>query len=213
MRAVCDKRKAQGLTAKGTIPTRKRPAGRVERQCGTCGKIFTRKASVVAKGWGMFCTKECGGVHQRATRGSIERRCLFCGDLILVRRYVASRGYGRYCDKDCYGAHKKEKVKGEQNPRWEGGKTLWNHKSDRGRGWANTRRKVRVRDDFTCQRCRKTEAMLGHTFHAHHIVPRWNFASLRKANAMKNLTLLCNSCHGKTEVAVVERQLVFIGRF
>ncbi len=78
---------------------------------------------------------------------------------------------------------------------------LWlNDPNNYGQNWENIKRKVRMRDQFTCQVCGKTEQ--SQSFHVHHIKPFRFFNSSYEANQMNNLTTLCPACHKRVEVNV-----------
>ena len=68
-----------------------------------------------------------------------------------------------------------------------------------GPNWKSIRKKVRERDNFTCQRCGITEKKLGHALPVHHIIPLRKFDSWKEANVFSNLVSLCPKCHGTVE--------------
>ena len=53
--------------------------------------------------------------------------------------------------------------------------------------------KVKKRDNYTCQKCGKTEKESKYKFHVHHI------NADKFDNRMENLETLCSSCHGKKQ--------------
>ncbi len=82
-----------------------------------------------------------------------------------------------------------ESIKGEKHPNWEGGKSFEPYGTDFDE---KLRRKIRARDNHTCQECDFTEEQLGRRLSVHHI--DYN----KKNNNSENLVSLCKSCHGQT---------------
>jgi predicted HNH restriction endonuclease len=80
---------------------------------------------------------------------------------------------------------------GENSGTWNGGDEDY-----RGGNWRTQRRKVRERDNYTCQRCSITEEEYGHELSVHHIKPyRYFNNNYLEANKLENLICLCGSCH------------------
>jgi 5-methylcytosine-specific restriction endonuclease McrA len=59
--------------------------------------------------------------------------------------------------------------------------------------WKNTRRYIRSRDGDRCRICEASGAV--QRMYTHHVVPRAQGGS----DDVKNLMLVCQSCHGKLE--------------
>ena len=78
---------------------------------------------------------------------------------------------------------------GMNHPFWKGGTSFLPYPSD----WTDDlKESIRKRDDYTCQLCGIHEDELSRTMDVHHI-------DYDKNNLdPKNLTTLCQSCHGKT---------------
>jgi predicted HNH restriction endonuclease len=57
-----------------------------------------------------------------------------------------------------------------------------------------------------------TEEENGKKLQVHHIVPFFNFADYRKANALKNLVSLCLVCHRREEAKVPAKQMTLFGK-
>lgn len=74
---------------------------------------------------------------------------------------------------------------GEQNPAWRGGIAQWDYASD----WKAIARKVRDRDEWTCQFCGEQRKRWGHSLHVHHIDGN------KLNNDQGNLISLCAICH------------------
>lgn len=69
--------------------------------------------------------------------------------------------------------------------------------------WREIRRKILVRDKYTCQRCGKSSRN-GKGLSIHHIVPRSNGGTDRKSN----LLTLCDKCHDLVEGRVFTRAAI-----
>lgn len=82
---------------------------------------------------------------------------------------------------------------GENHWFWKGGVTSENVKIRKSSDYANWRRKVFERDDFTCQICQQR----GGKLHADHIMPFSTHPELRLE--LSNGRSLCIDCHKKTD--------------
>jgi transposase/uncharacterized C2H2 Zn-finger protein len=90
--------------------------------------------------------------------------------------------------------------RGPENPLWKGGEQVY------GEGWTDRkRRKVRERDNFTCQdsRCSMSQSRhkeeYGEKLHVHHLIKARDVDDPEERNAMKNLITLCRDCHPEWE--------------
>jgi len=81
---------------------------------------------------------------------------------------------------------------GENSGTWNGGK-----KTYYGENWLSQRRKVRKRDNYTCQKCGITEDEYGQELSVHHIIPFVYFDNYTEANKEDNLVSVCEPCHRK----------------
>ena len=199
--------------------------GQPSRVCASCGQEFNAAFGSVKKGFGKYCSQKCmaedfsvrfSGENSLGWKSGInrqERLCVVCGKTFFATSSQVKTGRGKCCSYKCSGIYQSEHRAGENHLNWQGGKSLWNNRDSRGPGWPATSREVRRRANYTCRRCGKTEWQVGRRFHAHHIVPFWNFTSRRQANAMSNLECLCSSCHTIVESKVTQRQLVLVGKF
>jgi 5-methylcytosine-specific restriction endonuclease McrA len=77
---------------------------------------------------------------------------------------------------------------GEKNNRWVGGSRHY-----RGYGWEAAKKKRRLLDNYTCQKCGKKEEPGKRAFDVHH---KKDF-SKGGTNKMSNLLTVCRSCHNK----------------
>jgi len=65
-----------------------------------------------------------------------------------------------------------------------------------GSEWKNIRKAVLIRDDFTCQKCFRTNARL----EVHHKIP----FLLTKDNSLTNLQTLCGKCHREEKARIMK---------
>lgn len=77
---------------------------------------------------------------------------------------------------------------GEKNPAWKGGVARWDYAPN----WKAIARKIRDRDEWTCQRCGEQRQRWGHSLHVHHI------DGDKLNNDEGNLISLCATCHAQT---------------
>lgn len=182
-------------------------ATRIERICKFCQKTFSARLWVVTSGGGLFCSQWCCAQSKRI---SVERACEFCHIKFETSPSRVKLGRGRFCSKECGDRFRLGKSIGEKSPNWIGGSD--SGKTTYGYAWRKKTRKVRLRDNYTCQECGKTELELGHTLSVHHKIPRNNFKDVRVADRITNLTSVCLSCHPSIEWSVPVKQLVFFGK-
>ena len=84
--------------------TTRRP--RVARICAVCATPFTAPASVVARGYGRFCGRDCWHQAHRAT--TLPATCLQCSAPFRVKPYVAlDPQHGKFCSPACVWAHRR----------------------------------------------------------------------------------------------------------
>lgn len=182
--------------------------------CGVCGKEYTRKPSGVKSKHANCCSKKCkdkaiviGLIPHKVTRpyqytkegkarmiessrkpkgkrSNHPLTCANCGNNFEDPNWGRARKSGHpFCSLSCCSTYRS----GANNPAWRGG-----HPKYYGSNWRAIRRQVRVRDDFTCQRCGKKRHRLPDV---HHIQPINTFSTLEAANFLENLVCLCHNCH------------------
>lgn len=70
--------------------------------------------------------------------------------------------------------------------------------------WESIRLAVRIRDNFTCQRCGITEEELGRALDVHHKNPFLK----SEDSSLDNLITLCRSCHKKADLELEKNGIV-----
>lgn len=151
------------------------------RKCDVCDNEFRANKSSIEKGRGRFCSKKCFHTHRRELLKlnpppniRKEFKCLKCGNGFI--RYE-SMGQ-KYCSKNCsYLARRSDNIKMSKD----------NYRSA---AWREIRLIALSRDANECVAC-KTDTRL----QVHHIVPFKKSSD----NSLRNLIVLCISCHKKYE--------------
>lgn len=172
--------------------------------CEQCGKEITKDNRSGRR----FCSSSCFGEWLSKNRNGenhptykrIDRVCKQCGQAFKVKPNVLARNEGVFCNIKCKAEwqklhpqqHKLPVLRGAANPRWKGGVFPYY-----GPNWRPQRRNARRRDNYTCQRCGKTESELGRQLDVHHIKPFREFGveNHQAANTLSNLVCLCYRCH------------------
>lgn len=152
----------------------------VTKACKYCGRKFQLPPSCSDR---FYCSKECYWADMRS--GRIIAQCAYCGkefQNIPSRQHV-------YCSRKC----RDKALRGENSPLWKGGPRPY------GSNWESQVRKVKKRDDHTCQICGYKSG--GSQFlDIHHIKPLKEFnGDWEMANQLDNLIALCRKCHAKVE--------------
>lgn len=163
-----------------------------QRKCENCHNMFC----AFEKSTKRFCSRECYTEWMKLNRKSkkVERKCPVCQKVFYVVPAVAKNGLGVVCSRDCFKVYASETWVGKRNPKWRGG-----CKKYYGPDWVKQRRAARKRDNYTCQRCGKTQDELGKSLDVHHIIRFNDFDSHVDANKLSNLVSLCPRCHAYTE--------------
>lgn len=176
----------------------------VEVKCLTCHQMFIvpKNREHTAK----FCSKECLG-KANGIRGKEQYR-----NRIIVSCSNCHKKFEKtpstirklnFCTVACMSTYyaEKEMFAGANSGTWTGGKVSYY-----GPNWYSQRRKVRARDEYTCQDCGITEAEYGQELSVHHIIPFKQFnGDWKKANQLSNLISLCEfPCHRKRHSRMVD---------
>lgn len=163
--------------SKGTFVVK--PGARIEKTCTACGKTFTTWASrlIPIK----TCSRTCMGKMMQRRE---DRNCKFCSKVFSFQLSQALQDprRGQYCSALCRNAAKVKRH--ESRPVPERYKNEAHLKGDK--EWKCA---VRVKDNFTCQRCGKQDPYI----HAHHVNPRSRRPDLIRE--VSNGKCLCASCH------------------
>jgi hypothetical protein len=98
--------------------------------CKICNKEFYVKPGVIKKGHGKYCSYRCAalsrninGIHNiRYTGGLVEVPCMVCGEITYNSRYDVTHKKTICCSHKCKGIIHNQRMKGDKNPAWSGGK-------------------------------------------------------------------------------------------
>lgn len=191
--------------------------------CNSCGKQFQRTRTNVLPYKEHFCSLACkfkgmsrrlSGKNNPLYKGKVSTICIVCGKPITRHPSHIQKGKHKIttCSPECRVEWISQNQSGENSPQWKGGAIY-----DYGDSWKKQRRKTAKRDNHTCQHCgitekeykRKTKLPLD----VHHIRKFRDFGFVRgenrndiQANDLKNLILLCRSCHHKAEFGQIPIQ-------
>ena len=160
---------------------------RKKQYCVRCGKeIISGERYIKRK----YCN-ECVPIHRSESQiNRIQTECGYCHKTLYVIPSAYNQNKFCYCDKNCMAKHYAELYHGENSPSWKGGNS--HHYIG---NYFGTRREIRERDNYTCQRCGITETEYGQEMSVHHIKNYKLFEDKYQANEKTNLVCLCEKCH------------------
>ena len=182
----------------------------MDKQCKTCGKLFTKKVNVSKKKWEtmMYCSLSCINSgrpsHNKGVPMSEERkeyyRRLFNGRCTNTGRTHIKQGQ-RLSPETEFKKGMVSPLKGIPNPRfqgannpnWKGGITPEHLKIRWSTEMKNWRKQIFERDNYTCQLCGKH----GGNLNADHIKSFAKYPDLRFD--LSNGRTLCVPCHRNTD--------------
>lgn len=173
-------------------------------------KVPSKKARKQDKEYFEQKPDNTGKQHKNGNTIPVKVTCDQCGEKI-ERMYGKARNNLSFCKKECqnkWSSHNynrdimaqfnPQNFIREQHPSYKGG-----HSKKMGANYQKNRRKVRERDNNTCQVCgiHQENATQMHT---HHIKPRREFDDMVEANKTENLITLCCICHPKVEHDLID---------
>lgn len=148
----------------------------VERTCAVCGKCFEVFPCRLNK----VCSRQCADVIRRK---KVSRICGTCGATFMIApsHFKYHKGVGKYCSRPCsyqgiIETTRTKPIKDKYQRSWRTDDVRW-------------KLAVRVKDNYTCQRCGKHDQYI----HAHHVAPRSRRPDLIRE--VSNGKCLCASCH------------------
>lgn len=165
--------------------------------CEQCGDTFERRGSRVEPK--RFCSRDClykwrserpAKDDPRYSRFELE--CEVCDETFEV--WPSDSDARRTCSMKCTAELRSEEYSGEGNPKWRGGKSVYDAVKRQLSNWQRARRQHRGEK---CEMCGATDEL-----HLHHVVPILSGGT----NEPWNLMTLCAQCHPKAES--VSRELV-----
>lgn len=166
----------------------------VQTECAYCGNSFRARKKNYERNNQNYCSDEC---LARDRRGDIDAVCANCGQELDHAPYRIRQSQHNFCSDSCRGEWDAENRTGQDHWNWRGGKSMYDavKKSLPGPSWVTTRKRVRQRDQYTCQMCGAGGWFSNVKLDTHHIVPLLCGGS----NDQENLILLCTSCHTTAE--------------
>ncbi len=153
-----------------------------------CGVAFYKRPSNIKEV--NFCSKQCS--NSRAQK-LLTLACKICGhEYRAYESHIKARG-SSYCSRKCMGTGITKFRSGENNHMWRGGKSPVNRRIRASKQYADWRKMVFERDNFTCQFC----GQHGGYLEPDHIKPFAYFPELRFE--LSNGRTLCRPCHKTTD--------------
>lgn len=73
---------------------------RIGRECATCGKEFQAIPSLIARGFGNFCSLKCARAHEK--KQPVEFRCARCDNAFTVIPSQLNHRTPKFCSQTCY---------------------------------------------------------------------------------------------------------------
>lgn len=146
----------------------------IETSCLICKNRFYIKLSLVKRGWGKYCSKECQYKGQK--KGKIIK-CFICKKEIYKspKELKHSKSNKFFCGKSCQSIWRNSVLYvGLRHPNWKGGQKSY--------------RNILIRSSkpVTCKICKEGDLRI---LIVHHLDKD------RKNNKIKNLVWLCHNCH------------------
>jgi len=167
--------------------------GQIKRTCLVCSKSFSVDPNVVIKGNGNFCSRSCTAKRKygRHIAPKINFKCVICSKDFwdYKSRCINEPNRGKCCSSKCRSKYTQIQISGSNHYRWLNGKTKINalERSQMAtRNWASA---IKIRDNFTCQKCNKR----GGRLNSHHI-KHWKTNPELKHDLSNGITL-CVDCH------------------
>jgi endogenous inhibitor of DNA gyrase (YacG/DUF329 family) len=170
---------------------------RIKINCLQCGKEFEILPTRLKDK--KYCSRKCknetykdlykGEKNPHYKGGLILKKCLYCGKEFEI--FIGTNEKRKFCSRKCADIHKKEtgRMAGENCPRWKGGLSFEPYSIQFNN---NLKEKIRMRDNYICQLCGKSQIKNKRKLPIHHI-------DYDKTNCNNdNLISLCNECHSKT---------------
>lgn len=136
-----------------------------------------------------YCSKTCWSNRNPPKK----ENCLHCAS-----EFESYRRSKVYCDSKCRDAHYRIRLKGENGPRWEGGKTSANKILRSSAAFREWRKQVFTRDNYSCVNC-SAKSGVGKRVELHpdHIKPLSTHPEL--VFELSNGRTLCADCHRATD--------------
>lgn len=162
----------------------------IKRVCLLCEKKFYAKPSQIKVGGGNFCSKHCSVKYAWRFRSQkIKRKCNECGKIFYTIPSIVAHKHGKFCSRKCCNKRCGERQRGKNNPIWNGGTSFEPYGKE---FTEELKRKIRQRDNFTCQLCGKKKTRSERKYSVHHI------DYVKTNNRTDNLITLCHKCHIST---------------
>jgi len=168
-------------------------------KCNKCNIEFYIKPFALTRGRGRYCSKKCQYIDKQ---NKSQKECPVCKKIFICKKSDDLRNRYLRCSKECSTIYKRSLMKikikkgkpfGERHWNWKGGITQEAYKIRSSKKYKDFRTSVFIRDNYTCQECKKH----GGNLQVDHIKPFSIFPEL--IYDMDNCKTLCIPCHRKTD--------------
>lgn len=169
---------------------------REKRNCERCGDLFKPDSSPEQN----YCSRECF-TKSEITSEKITVNCdnPSCEKEKTITLNTFNSQDNHYCSTECYHAHRSENLVGKNNPNWKSGSSYEEYPVEFN---SSLKRKVREKDNYTCQICGIAQKNSEYKLDVHHL-------DENKSNLnMQNLTALCRSCHSHMQNSEQAKKLL-----
>lgn len=183
----------------------------IKFECSWCGDTNEDYRSTVEPFENSFCRDNdcrrqwmsenmCGENHPSWDGGFLDFECAYCGNIGQIKRYKFHMYEKHFCrNSDCQGKWISENNRGENNPRWTGGRGRRYY----GSTWIHRREERLEEDGYMCVECGMTDEEhreeYANGLHVHHLIKVRKFDNPDYAHFMDNLRTLCHQHHCEWE--------------
>ncbi|MGV9142231.1 MAG: HNH endonuclease [Promethearchaeota archaeon] len=133
---------------------------KIQVTCDFCNKTISKYPKRIKRNNHNFCSKECEMKWKSENKSGKDSwnykkiivECKYCKENFEVAPYYDKRTKRNFCSQECFGKWLSEEKRGPKHPNWKGGKGATYY----GPNWQEQRKKILERDNYTCQKCGKT---------------------------------------------------------
>ena len=142
-----------------------------------------------------YCSKKCVDISFMTNK---PLKCIICKKLFYCSKSQQKYRNRKTCSIKCRSKLFSRRMRGKDNRWWIDGKTSKRRRLRSSKRLVEWRKKVYIRDDYTCQQCGlRNKPGLSLYLHAHHLKQFAHYS--QKRFTVKNGITLCKKCHDKVK--------------